>query len=240
MLPLRFLPAAGCLAWGLLCGATTGFAQDAETAGVVRISKPAATVRGQSDGVQTANCTSDGACATAPMAACPTGTCPTGGCPSGVCDGYGYGYGHGKRGGCRYYYRNDWRTTDWSDSPFHQRTQAHSLAMENAWCQQTGKAPGMYYHDSSGQDMINYFRCKFGFLIPTGNGGAGTPPFGKYARVYPQDPSYFDQRDGQVWAAQGYGTPIAVPLAPVVGHQWNYSWGTPSSRLTPISRLAPN
>ncbi len=93
-------------------------------------------------------------------------------------------------------------------------------------------------HDS-GYSMMQYLRCKFGYFIPTGNGGAGTPFMGTYARVYPQDPSYFDQRDGQLWAAQGYGVPVAVPLAPVVGHQYNYSWGVPSSRLTPISRLAP-
>ena len=88
------------------------------------------------------------------------------------------------------------------------------------------------------QDIANYFRCKFGYFIPTGAGGAGVPFCGKYSRVYPQDPHYFDQRDGQVWAAQGYGAPIAVPLAPVVGHTYNYGWGTPSSRLTPVSHPA--
>ena len=88
------------------------------------------------------------------------------------------------------------------------------------------------------QDIANYFRCKLGYFIPTGAGGAGVPFCGKYARVYPQDPHYFDQRDGQAWAAQGYGAPMAVPLAPVVGHTYNYGWGTPSSRLTPISRPA--
>lgn len=86
--------------------------------------------------------------------------------------------------------------------------------------------------------MFEYFKCKFGFLIPTGCGGAGCPPFGRYARVYPQDPSYFDQRDGQVYGASGYGVPVSVPLAPVVSHTYNYSWGMPSSRLTPVSRLA--
>ncbi|MBI1348317.1 hypothetical protein GC163_18740 [bacterium] len=86
--------------------------------------------------------------------------------------------------------------------------------------------------------MLEYFKCKFGFLIPTGCGGAGCPPFGRYARVYPQDPSYFDQRDGQVYGASGYGVPVSVPLAPVVSHTYNYSWGMPSSRLTPVSRLA--
>ncbi len=93
-------------------------------------------------------------------------------------------------------------------------------------------------HDDSGQAMCDYFRCKFGYFIPTGAGGAGVPWVGKYSRVYPQDPHYFDQRDGQTWAAQGYGAPIAVPLAPVVGHSFNYGWGIPSSRLTPISHPA--
>lgn len=80
-----------------------------------------------------------------------------------------------------------------------------------------------------------YLKCKFGFLCPDGNGGAGMPLFGKYSRVYPNDPSYFDGRDGQVYGAQGYGTPVSVPLAPVVGHTYNYGWGVPSSRLTPVS-----
>jgi hypothetical protein len=88
------------------------------------------------------------------------------------------------------------------------------------------------------KDMIDYFRCKFGYFIPTGAGGAGVPFAGKYSRVYPQDPHYFDQQDGQAWGAQGYGMPMAVPLAPVVGHTYNYGWGSPSSRLTPISRPA--
>lgn len=95
-----------------------------------------------------------------------------------------------------------------------------------------------YCHDGSGQAMCDYLRCKFGYFIPTGAGGAGVPCVGKYSRVYPQDPYYFDQRDGQTWAAQGYGAPIAVPLAPVVSHTFNYSTGIPSSRLTPISRPA--
>lgn len=80
-----------------------------------------------------------------------------------------------------------------------------------------------------------YIRCKFGYFYPTGNGGTGVPPFGKYARVYPEDVNYFDGRDGQLYGAQGYGVPIGVPLAPVVGHTYNYGWGIPSSRLTPVS-----
>jgi hypothetical protein len=85
-----------------------------------------------------------------------------------------------------------------------------------------------------------YMRCKFGYFYPTGNGGTGIPFVGHYARVYPEDVNYFDGRDGQVYGAEGYGTPIGVPLAPVVGHTYNYGWGVPSSRLTPVSRpMAP-
>ncbi len=102
-----------------------------------------------------------------------------------------------------------------------------------------GNCPDGSCYGGKHDAMLEYFKCKFGFLFPTGCGGYGCPPIGKYARVYPQDPSYFDQRDGQAWGAAGYGIPIAVPLAPVVSHQYNYSWGTPASRLTPISRLAP-
>ncbi len=97
---------------------------------------------------------------------------------------------------------------------------------------------GCYGRHPNSQAMCDYFRCKFGYFIPTGGGGAGVPLAGKYSRVYPQDPYYFDQRDGQAWGAQGYGMPMAVPLAPTVGHTYNYGWGTPSSRLTPVSRPA--
>lgn len=91
------------------------------------------------------------------------------------------------------------------------------------------------YGCNSCHPMFSYFGGKFGCLMPTGNGGYGTPWFGKYARVYPQDVNHFDQRDGQLYSAQGYGVPMAVPLAPTVGHTYNYGWGVPSSRLTPIS-----
>jgi hypothetical protein len=95
------------------------------------------------------------------------------------------------------------------------------------------------YHGYYSHNMLCYFHSKFGCLCPSGNGGAGAPLCGCYSRVYPQDVGYFDQRDGQLYAAQGYGVPIAVPLAPVVGHAYNYGWGVPSSRLTPISHVAP-
>lgn len=81
--------------------------------------------------------------------------------------------------------------------------------------------------------------CKWGYFIPTGCGGEGCPPFGTYNRVYAVDPYYADPRDGGIYAAHATGVPMAVPLAPVVGYTYNYSWGLPASRLTPISRPLP-
>jgi hypothetical protein len=45
------------------------------------------------------------------------------------------------------------------------------------------------------------------------------------------DPYYCDPRDTEMYSAQGYGVPVAVPLAPVVKHTYHYGWGVPSSRL---------
>jgi hypothetical protein len=81
-------------------------------------------------------------------------------------------------------------------------------------------------------------QCVFGYLIPTGCCGEGCPPFGTYTRVYAYDPYYTNNSDTQLYGAAGYGMPIAVPLAPVVGHQYNHSWGLPASRLTPVSNVA--
>lgn len=82
-------------------------------------------------------------------------------------------------------------------------------------------------------------KCKFGSIIPTGCGGGGCPPIGAYERVYAVDPHYADARDGNVYASQVTGVPMAVPLAPNVHHTYNYGWGVPSSRLTPISHIVP-
>tara|TARA_R110002095_G_scaffold161004_1_gene139531 strand:+ start:6056 stop:6616 length:561 start_codon:yes stop_codon:yes gene_type:complete len=83
----------------------------------------------------------------------------------------------------------------------------------------------------------DFFRCKFGYFIPTGCGGGGCAPIGRYNMTYAVDPYQFDPRDGQLYGAQGYGVPIAVPLAPNVRSTYNYSWGVPSSRLTPVTRI---
>jgi hypothetical protein len=57
--------------------------------------------------------------------------------------------------------------------------------------------------------------------------------------VYATMPEYADPRDGRVYSHEGYNVPVAVPLAPVVENQYNYGWGIPSSRLTPVSRFIP-
>jgi hypothetical protein len=80
---------------------------------------------------------------------------------------------------------------------------------------------------------------KLAYFHPMGNGGEGVPPFGCYHLVYAANPSYVDPRDSQLYAAQGWGVPISVPLAPTVRHTMNYSTGIPSSRLTPISNVVP-
>ncbi|MEM9702692.1 MAG: hypothetical protein AAF907_09650 [Planctomycetota bacterium] len=78
----------------------------------------------------------------------------------------------------------------------------------------------------------------FGFLSSKGCCGYGCGPAGKYGLVYAVDPNYTDPRDGRPYAAEGTGLPMSVPLAPTVRHTYNYGWGVPSSRVTPIYRHA--
>ena len=59
--------------------------------------------------------------------------------------------------------------------------------------------------------------------------------WGQYQIAYPINPQHFDQRDGRIYAAQGYRIPMAVPTAPNVEHTYNYSWGLPASRITRMS-----
>jgi hypothetical protein len=65
---------------------------------------------------------------------------------------------------------------------------------------------------------------------------ARIPKPGTYHMAYEANPGYFDARDGRVYAAKGYGTPVAMPLAPNVERTYNFGWGTPVSRLTPVWR----
>lgn len=90
----------------------------------------------------------------------------------------------------------------------------------------------------------------FGHGGPYGDGGLSrnkcrrtvpmsTAPFGMYKMAYPVDPFHFDSRDGGLYAAQGYGVNVSVPLAPTVAATYNYGWGVPSSRMTYISNPIP-
>lgn len=79
----------------------------------------------------------------------------------------------------------------------------------------------------------------FGWLVPSGCGGQGCPPVGKYQITYADQPDYADPQDGMAYGAQGYGIPVSVPLAPNVRQAYNYSWGTPSSRITQIGQYDP-
>ncbi len=76
-----------------------------------------------------------------------------------------------------------------------------------------------------------------GLCQPTGYCGMGTPVVDCYSMVYATLPEYADPRDGRVYSAEGFNVPVAMPLAPNVEHTYNYGWGIPSSRLTPISRF---
>lgn len=79
----------------------------------------------------------------------------------------------------------------------------------------------------------------FGWMVPSGCCGQGCAPVGAYHVTYADQPDYIDQRDTQLYAAQGYGMPITVPLAPNVNHTYNYSAGVPASRVTHIGNYNP-
>ena len=73
----------------------------------------------------------------------------------------------------------------------------------------------------------------------SGASGHEVPFFGCYQVTYSHQPAYADTRDGLAWGAQGYGMPVTVPTAPIVRYSYNYSHGTPASRLTPLSTYNP-
>ncbi len=133
-------------------------------------------------------------------------------------------------------YLDDGRTGTYYD---HCRAHGEPMCQKcNSWwaCQ-----CAMFRARNEEQSRILHAHCKgkLAYFCPMGNCGQGVPPLGWYEMVYAADPNYFDSRDGQLYAAQGYGVPISVPLAPTVRHTMNYSNGIPSSRLTPISTVIP-
>ena len=226
------------LAVGLITGLTINAVAQADDTGVVRISDRSAqpVIRAQSPdavAIEQASCES-GACDTS----CAPATCQPSCPPHGIC-----GPSHGLVVG---------RSCDWgnlgdcnlSDCP-------HCRPGEN--CPHCGSR-GCLFGDGSrcgtgGDKCLDFFAngcdkilgCihdRLG-LDKSGGDGFGVPPIGHYQLTYPVNPSYFDGRDGQVYAAQGYGGPVSVPLAPIVRNTYNYGWGVPSSRLTPISHPIP-
>lgn len=208
------------------CSTVTLVADDAEQVGIVRIFKPT-TAQAASNRVVQVNQSqfqSDGN--VIPVGcdnASPGTTCDMGGgfC-DGSCDSCRRGFGHRlRRGNWRHGGNNSWGCDQGFDG----------YGCPNGQC---NNGHGCLSHDA----MCDYLRCKFGYFIPTGGGGKGIPWVGHYSRVYPVNPYYSDSRDGQAYAAQGYGIPVSVPLAPVVGHTYEYGWGVPSSRLTPVSHPA--
>ncbi len=132
--------------------------------------------------------------------------------------------------GCKVCKQSIW---DRVKSKFSRSRQCDSFGEFNVHCSRCrglGRYCGQCGQDGRGKDR---------WWLPNGCGGKGCPPFGRYQMVYPLNPQHCDNRDRNVHAAQGYNVPMSVPLAPVVRHQYNYSWGVPSSRLTPISNYAP-
>jgi len=61
--------------------------------------------------------------------------------------------------------------------------------------------------------------------------------FGSGPRYLPTNALYCDFRDRQLFAAEGYGVPVTVPLAPAC-RTFNDGWGIPSSRLTAAGSYA--
>lgn len=73
-----------------------------------------------------------------------------------------------------------------------------------------------------------------GGLYGGGYGTYGNGYGGGYGGIESGIGGNTDPRDTLLYSSQVYGTPIAVPLAPVVKHGYNYGWGIPSSRLTRV------
>jgi len=104
------------------------------------------------------------------------------------------------------------------------------------WAKRWWRGQYVNYHGRN-QRLANHL---FGWMVPSGCCGQGCPPCGKYQVTYADNPGYADHRDnGQAYGAQGYGMPLSVPLAPTVRQAYNYSWGTPSSRITPMGNYTP-
>ena len=107
--------------------------------------------------------------------------------------------------------------------------------LHNWWCEQQYKSQCRRAYRN--HVLAAHVHNKFNYFTPSGSCGEGAPLWGHYKRVYATEPDYSHPSDSQVYASPITGHPTVVPLAPNVRHQYNYSWGSPSSRLTPISNV---
>lgn len=174
--------------------------------------------------------------------------CTADGCQSGGCDANGCyvccgncpccGTGRGCNGQCG----NPCCTCNGSGSFGDCYDQRMNCLFAGSVCSGTGCKARDWYRGQSLSFQAKNARLAnhlFGWMVPSGCCGQGCPPVGKYQITYADQPSYADPRDGQLYAAQGYGIPMTVPIAPNVHYTYNYSSGLPSSRLTPLSNYNP-
>ena len=175
-------------------------------------------------------------CASSPYTGC-NGSCQTGYCNGSSCNSCqscnSCNSGKAKRGrksnqcdSCYSDGYNDRMCTLFAKAP----ENTHGTNQPGAWWNAQTRN-----YQTRNQRLSNHL---FGWLVPSGCGGQGCPPFGKYQVTYANDPGYTDGRDGQIYGAQGYGHHMSIPTAPNVRQSYNYSWGTPSSRITPFGQYA--
>ena len=234
----------------LLCTMLTAGVTLAED-GVVRMSD-----RGQTksaSGIQQASCTVSGPCGETCYVPqpCPSQCCPTEFCPPcyGMCDPCNGGMcnsGNCNMGSC--YTPTDCNSCyngcdangmngGWGNGCDPCQDPCYGGRGRNGRGRRDGRNPS--FADKCKESNNRVCDRLFGWMIPSGNCGQGSPWFGKYHMTYADQPSYIDPRDTQLYAAQGYGMPMSVPLAPNVHHAYNYSSGMPASRITHIGNYNP-
>ncbi len=171
-------------------------------------------------------CTPQSACDVCPDCCAPSGSCQQG-CDAtggnicgGGCDNNGcYGTGYQRR-----------------VTRLFAGAVPQNCCNNQSWAKRWWRGQYLNYHGRN-QWLANHL---FGWMVPSGCCGQGCPPCGKYQVTYADDPGYADQRDnGQAYGVQEYGVPLSVPLTPTVRQSYNYSWGTPSSRITPLGSYTP-
>ena len=224
----------------LLCTMLTAGVTLAED-GVVRMSDRSAAK--SASGIQQASCTTIGPCGEScyipqpcPSQCCPPSYSMCDPCYGGMCDA-----GNCNMGSC--YTQTDCNSCyngmngGWGNSCDSCQDPCYGGRGRNGRKCCDGRTPS--YAEKCKESNNCLCDRLFGWMIPSGNCGQGSPWLGKYHMTYADQPSYIDPRDTQLYAAQGYGMPMSVPLAPNVHHAYNYSSGMPASRITHIGNYNP-